>query len=162
MLDDIAKGVVEGLIAGILSRKSGSAPGHLEVHSLTLRDDQGHGRAVLAMLDGGPAVTLLGRDQRVRAVVGTGEDGPYLQFWGEDGRTNLTLRLDGASADLSFYDRAHVQRATLVLDEDGPGVQLRDSRGKCRVQVVTDENDGPSITLYDEQERPLTGLTCPE
>jgi hypothetical protein len=166
MWDEVAKEAVEGLIRGILSRKPGGqsepAPGHLEVRSLVLRDAAGAGRAVLAVLDDGPALTLLGPDQRVRAAVGVDGTGPYLQLWGTDGRSNLILRLDADSVDLSLYDRAGVQRAGVELDADGPGVVLRDPAGRCRVQVTVDGNGDPSVTLYDADGRARAGLSCEE
>jgi hypothetical protein len=166
MWDEVAKEAVEGLIRGLLSRKSGGpsghAPGHLEVRSLVLRDDAGTGRAVLAMLDRGPALTLLGPDQGVRAVVGVDDSGPYLQLWGADGRSNLILRLDAKSTDLSLYDRTGVQRAGVELDADGPSVVLRDPEGRCRVQVAVDSNGDPSVTLYDADGQVGAGLSCEE
>jgi hypothetical protein len=163
MWDEVAKEAVEGLIRGILSRKpggpSGQAPGHLEVRSLVLRDAAGAGRAVLAVLDRGPALTLLGSDEQVRAVVGVDDTGPYLQLWGADGRSNLILRLDAESADVSLYDRTGVQRAGIELDAEGPGVVLRDPAGRCRVQVAVDGNGEPSVTLYDADGRARAGLS---
>ena len=74
MLDDLAKGAVEGLITAILNRKSSNPQRthtQIETQSLVLRDSQGRGRAVLAMLDDGPALTLLTEEEEeIKAVVG--------------------------------------------------------------------------------------------
>jgi hypothetical protein len=60
VLDDRAKGAVEGLATAILNRKSSNQSDQqrthtqIETQSLVLRDAHGRGRAVLAMLDNGP------------------------------------------------------------------------------------------------------------
>jgi hypothetical protein len=159
MWDELAKGAVEGLVKSILS---GKASGQLEAQSFVLRDARGHGRAVLAMLDGGPALTLLSDNGEVKAVVGLDEAGPYLQFWGAAGKTSFIARMDGDEADVSFYDGGQVQRATLGLDSGGPTLQMRDAGGRCRAQLVVDADDGPSLTVYDEGEQPQAEFRCPD
>ena len=156
MLDDLAKGAVEGLISAILSRKSSN---QIETQGLILRDSNGHGRAVLAMLDSGPAITLLTETGQVKAVVGLDDAGPYLQFWGAK-NGSLLARMEGDEADISFYDHGQVQRATLGLDGNGPTLQMRDGEGRCRVQLVVDE-DGPSVALYDEHQQEQAAVRCP-
>lgn len=162
MLDDIAKGVVEGLISGILSRKSKGDPGHVEVQSLVLRDENGVGRAVLAMLDGNPTLSFLDPNEQVRAVICTDADGPYAQLWGENGGVNMLLRLENDSADLSFYDENHEQRVSMQLDPDGPSILLRDADGKCRIQAAVDDEGSPSVTLYDQNEQQVAEIPIPE
>lgn len=167
MLDDLAKGAVEGLITAILSRKSSNQNDQNQTHtqietqSLVLRDAQGRGRAVLTMLDAGPALTLLTEDEEVKAVVGLNEGDAYLQFWGASAGCSLIARMEGDQADVSFYDDGQVQRATLGLDSDGPTLQMRDAEGRCRVQLDVDE-DGPSLVVYDEQQQEQAAVRCPD
>jgi hypothetical protein len=78
-----------------------------------------------------------------------------------DGGSNLILRLDAESTDLSLYDRAGVQRAAIELDANGPSVILRDPAGRCRVQVAVDGNGDPSVMLYDADGRAQAGVPEP-
>lgn len=170
MLDEIAKGAVDGLISAILTRKSFhevAAPnqsetlGQIETQSLVLRDARGRGRAVLTMLDSGPALTLLTEEEEVKAVIGLNQGDAYLQFRGASDSRSLIARMDGEEADVSFYDDGQVQRATLGLDSGGPTLQMRDAEGRCRVQLDIDE-DGPSLVVYDEQQQEQAAVRCPE
>lgn len=170
MLDEIAKSAVDGLVSAILSRKSShevaapsqlEIPGQIETQSLILRDAQGRGRAVLTMLDSGPALTLLTEEEEVKAVIGLNQGDAYLQFWGASDGRSLIVRMEDDEADVSFYDDGQVQRATLGLDSRGPTLQMRDAEGHCRVQLDVDEN-GPSLVVYDEQQQEQAAVRCPE
>jgi hypothetical protein len=162
MLDDVVKGAVEGLVRGILARKSDETTDQIDAQSFVLRDGKGHGRAVLAMLEEGPGLTLLNRREEVKALLGLDKEGPYLQFWGKDDRTTVLLRMDDNQPELLFFDAQNVPRASLGLDSDGPCLQLLDSNGKCRVQLNMDDENGPSVVLYDENEQQVQQLEVPE
>src|SRR5208283_4639527 len=84
MWDEVAKGAVEGLVRAILARNPNQSPGQVEGHSFVLRDDCGRCRAVLAMLEDGPGLTLLDADQAIRAVLGVGQGEVCLELWGSD------------------------------------------------------------------------------
>lgn len=78
MLDDVVKGAVEGLVRGILSRKADESTGQIEAQSFVLRDNKGRGRAVLAMLEEGPGLTLLDGREEIKAVLALDKEGCFL------------------------------------------------------------------------------------
>jgi hypothetical protein len=162
MLDDVVKGAVEGLVRGILARKSDESATQIDCQSFVLRDSKGRGRAVLAMLEEGPGLTLLDRQEEVKALLGLTKEGVVLQFWGKDDHTEVTLRIRNNEPELVFFDANDEPRASLQLCPDGPYLQLWDSNGKCRVMVRMDDEDGPSVALYDENEEPVRRLGLPD
>jgi hypothetical protein len=162
MLDDVVKGAVEGLVRGILSRKSDESADQIEAQSFVLRDGKGRGRAVLAMLEEGPGLTLLNGREEVKGLLGLDKEGAYLQFWGKDDRTTVLLRMENNEPELVFCDAKDVPRASLRLCPDGPSLQLWDGNGKCRVMVRMDDENGPSVVVYDENEEPVQQLGLPE
>ena len=87
MLDDVVKGAVEGLVRGILSRRSDESANQIEAQSFVLRDGKGRGRAVLAMLEEGPGLTLLDGREEIKALLGLARAVPTPSVLG-DGRTD--------------------------------------------------------------------------
>ena len=104
------------------------------------------------MLDGGPGLTLLDEQEELKALLCLDREGAYMQYWGGDDKTNVTLRMDGNEPELLFCDGNSEPRASLRLHPSGPTLQLWDAAGKCRVQLEMDEECGPTLTLYDENE----------
>jgi hypothetical protein len=155
MWDEIAKGAVEGLVRGILSRKSDKPAGHVEAQSFVLRDDEGRGRAVLAMLDGGPGLTLLNSGEQIKAVLGVGEDEAYLELWGSGGKANALVRMEGDEPELVFFDDEGRARASLRLFATGPCLRLFDANSKCRAMMELNPEDQPSVVVFDENEQPM-------
>jgi hypothetical protein len=158
MLDDVVKGGVEGFIRGLLARKADESTGQIEAQSFVLRDGKGRGRAVLAMLEEGPGLTLLNAREEIKAVLGLDKEGAHLQFWGKDRPTNVLVRMDGDEPELVFFDARDEPRASLRLYRNGPCLRLWDSKGKCRVMLQMDDKDGPSVVVYDENETPVQQL----
>jgi hypothetical protein len=175
MWDQIAKGAVEGLVRGILARKPNSAAGHVEAQSFVLRDDCGRGRAVLAMLDTGPGLTLLDAAEQVKLVLGLGEGKRFLELWGANGCSNLTLSMEDNQPKLAFYDNSgrcrlalelatedkasfelwgDNSRSNLTLSMEGnqPELGFYDDSGHCRVALEL-AADGPCLRLFDAKDR---------
>jgi hypothetical protein len=160
--DELAKGAVEGLVHGILSRKADKPSGQVDAQSFVLRDDRGRGRALLTMLEGSPGLTFLNEREQIQALLALHPQGGHLQFWGKDGSTNITVRIEGNEPELVFFDRNDEPRASLRLYASGPCLRLWDSNGKCRVLLETNVEAGPSVIVYDENEEPVQQLRCSE
>jgi hypothetical protein len=133
MWDEIAKGAVEGLVRGILARKPSRTTEQVEAQSFVLRDEHGRGRAVLAMLEAGPGLTLLDADEGIRAVLGVGESKAFLELWGTDNRSNATFSMEGNQPDLSFYDDCGRCQVTLTPPRPVPAAFRRQQQmsGHC-------------------------------
>lgn len=115
---------------------TGNEPSNLDVRSLVVRDKSGTPR--VRITDSG--VSLL--DEHQKAHIGLG--------------------VFAALAGLVVWDRDGHARASVVLDDDGPAVAIKDASGKTRAVLGvgrnTDAQGGEiktpegSLTLYDAAE----------
>jgi hypothetical protein len=168
MWDELAKGAVEGLIHGLLTKRSSDQATHngipdvVESRSFVLRDEHDRGRAVLTTIDGQPSLSFLTEDGQMKLAISLGSSGPYIQLWGENGETECVLRVEGNDADISFYDQDSNERAILSLDATGPSLLMRDTQNKCRVSLMLTDDGTPFLTLFDEEENSVAELPCPD
>ena len=161
MWDDIAKGAVEGLVRGILSRKN--APGTsrsdvVEASHFVLRDAQDRGRAILTMLDGGPALLMLDPKEQVRSLLCVEGEASYLSLRGKDEAVKAIVMVDEDGPAVFFHDKEETHRVSLQLYDDAPALCYRDAAGRTRA-VFTVDGDGPG--LYDEDDN-LTAKYPPD
>ena len=70
--------------------------------------------------------------------------------------------MDGNEPELVFFDANDEQRASLRLYPDGPCLRLWDGNDKCRVMLQMDEEAGPSVVVYNENEEPVEQLGLPQ
>jgi hypothetical protein len=158
MWDEIAKGAAEGLVRGILARKPDCPSGQVDAQSFVLRDGQGRGRAILAMLDDQPGLILLNSAEEIKAQLGLNEKGAFLAMYGNAGQPGVVVRMEGDDPELVFFDANDMARASLRLYPTGPSLYLWDDQERCRVQVQMHAEAGPSVVRFDENEEPIQEL----
>ena len=166
-LPDVVRGAVEGLVRGLLSRKGkeGDRPPTAEVveaRHFVLRDAQGRGRAVLAMLAQGPGLLLLDEREEVRAMLWQEGGGAFLRLSAGGGpASQALLRVEEGVPELAFYAPDGQPGVSLRFLKDGPRLQLWDTHGRCRAEMAVDES-GPAVVVYDDHEEEQAALRCPD
>ena len=163
---------------------SGAAQGkdlpHLEVASLTVKDQDGDVRARLSPLETGASLNLYDKGGKTQAEFRTVADvGSGLILAGKDGvqatltvgagssalrlrdkggklRAELAAAADGSPA-LALFDKAGGLRAVLDVDADG-SLFLYDKDGKVRAGLTVLGDGSPSLLLFDKEETPRAVL----
>jgi hypothetical protein len=117
---------------------------HLEVavSRLTVVDDAGKPRAVLAVSGDDAGVTIYDNNGKQRAVLGIAEGraGLKLASGRDQPQVNLNAGMDGA--ELVFQDGGGKERASLGVVRDQPSLLLRDAAALPRAELSAKENGG--------------------
>jgi hypothetical protein len=145
-----------GLVVGsylLLSRLAGRElqiqADQKEVHAnrFILVDNNGKPRAMLAMLEDGPSLSLLGENGKGGALLTVDKKGPGLSLFDEKGRVELNVTERGPELNLKDKNAFVKPRALLIVTKEGPWLAFWDESGKLRAALSVLE-DGPGLGLY--------------
>ncbi len=116
---------------------------------LDLRDENGKERARLGLAKAFSGLVLSSENGSAVALA-AGNDMQALTFMGENGKQRAVLMtLKDGHAGLAVLDENEKPRARLVVDKDGPALNLLDENDKIRAALQLPK-DGPSLNLSDE------------
>ena len=144
------------LVVAAAALLSGAAQGkelpHLEVASLTVKDQDGDVRAKLSPLETGASLNLYDKGGKTQAEFRTVADvGSGLILAGKDG-VQATLTVGAGSSALDLYDKDGKVRAGLtVLGDGSPSLLLFDKEETPRavLDTGTTKTAAGTLTLYD-------------
>jgi len=155
-----------GMFTGIIHAKhfvvvdsQGQTRAELVGEGLSLSDRNGKERAVLCLVENGPALALCDGNGEIRAAFGVDEKtGPKLTLSDKNGKTRAGMDVDEKNGpDIGLFDKAGQPCAEMHVTENGPGLGLRDGNGKFRAMVFVN-NDGPTLKMLDENEKTILRL----
>jgi len=92
---------------------------------------------------------LVDVNNKTRATLSVGEDGPWLDLRDENGIPRIRLTVSKEGPGLVLRDENGQPRAFLAALKDGSALDLSDKNGKTRAFLAADK-DGPNLTLLDE------------
>ena len=101
-------------------------PAEVQARKFVLVDEKGNPRALLAMEQYGPALSLADAQGKTRAGLYLLKDGPMLNFANMDGIAGARLSVLKAGPVLNLDYGNGKTRALLAVEEGGPGVRLYD------------------------------------
>lgn len=145
----------------------------LEANEFHLIDTKGKTRARLAMgIDGGATLTFFDtKDLPIAGLDGGREPSLFLTGWDNaahillritkdsygldlaDKRPRATLSVSNNSTGLDFWDEYGDPQATMSADKSSGSITFRNAKGKVSSQWVDSHTAGPSLVLYDKNEK---------
>ena len=105
-------------------------PAEVQARKFVLLDENGKTRALLAMEEFGPRLSLADAQGKTRAALCVVKTGPVLNLSDMNGtaRAGLAVLKDGPVLNLDYGNGK--TRALLVVEEGGPGMRLYDGNDK--------------------------------
>jgi len=128
----------------------------VKARRFVLVDEQGDTRALLAVLEDGPALFLIDPQGTPRAMLAILEDGPTLSLTDPQGTPLAMLDVSEGVSALSLIDPQRTPRATLAVLEDGPTLLFTDLQGQNRAVLGTGStttSDGRKTTYPESSLR---------
>ena len=130
------------------ARAANSGAKDLVARSLTIVDEKGNQRVVLAVTDG--ARVVLYEKGNARVGLGVSKDGPGMALVDENGHPSVVLAVTKNRSGVVLHDEKGNQRVGLGVSKNASTVLLGDERGNLRV-ALTVAKDGPSVALDDDK-----------
>ena len=126
---------------------------------LTLVDENGKGAAGLTVVNkDGPGLVLADEKGKFRARLAVKKNGPALLLIDENGKLRVGLDATKDGPALGLWDENEKPRVKLMATKDGQGLNLCDENEKPRAALVVTKEDGPFLSLYDENGKSAAGL----
>ena len=97
---------------------------------------------------------LVDESGQTRALLAVDEDGPRLSLADENGKTRAELSVVKAGPALNLSDKNGNARAGLRVLKDGPVLDMDNGNGKTRALLAVEEG-GPAMRLYDQNDKIL-------
>ncbi len=119
---------------------------------LSMFDENGTGCAELSISDAGTGLlSLSDKNGTCRASLSVLDSGPRLRLFDENGTLRTALNETG----LSLCDENGTFRAVLFVLDSMMGLGLNDENETCRARLVVSDEFGPDLYLSDENERSI-------
>jgi len=166
--------VVVGL-AGLVSLGAAARPGVVDGTRFVLRDDAGHVRAVLAVVDGamrshlpidvasaGPMLALYDSKGAVRATLGVAQrgeiDAPALSLFDANEGLRASLGEMGGGTGLSFADEQGIGRLGLFWRRGQSVLHMEDPRTKAQAELGIVPGGQASLWLSGGEGKPQASV----
>jgi hypothetical protein len=110
--------------------------GEIIAKNFVLEDENGKSRAVLAVVEGCPALILLSENAKPSVILSATKDGPSLSMgFTNDGVPLADLTVKAGYPALCLSDEGGRPRAILSATKDGPSLNMGDDNGKLRATM---------------------------
>ncbi len=104
----------------------------IRANTFVLEDKNGHPRAILALVDGGPTLSLFDENEKPRAMLALVDSEPTLTLLDENRKHRAVLSLIDGNPLLLLRDENGMPGATLGVIKHMPALLLLDENGKLK------------------------------